>query len=512
MHVVGVEHRLERAAESSQRRFAIAGVIRRAPPVQHLHAGVGAAGPVHGVAVGPVQHVVALRALQRHGQRQGLVAEGVLQAVGEFRERVADDANVEGVDNAVAVHVPELEVAGAYHGAVAGPFRAVVDVGLVPVDAFLLVAVEHAQRLARHHANGAAVAEHGVVGQLLVGPGQGNDLVAVEGQVGRGAPREVAALQVGRVQLQLDAAVAHLAHVGQRPRRKAQNGGDVAVQQQVGGVALVGGHGQVNAVLEQAQVEAGVVLRVGFPTQIPDCHAVGREAEHAGAVAGAQHVVGPLLIVLVVVVADVVVAGHAVAGAQLQLADGRKLLDEGLLGHAPGQGHRGESGVAVVGSEARRAVRPERRGQNVALLKGVVQASKHRSQRVGGVEQAGAEHLPGGGGVLDVGVGVGARLARYRAAFRRVVLGGVAGQHGQVVVGAEGAVVGGGVLPHPVQVGAVQAAGVDVVQHRVREVGPLVAVGGQRGGHVNGAAAIHQLRAQVGAQVQAFQHLEIEKR
>ena len=79
------------------------------------------------------------------------------------------------------------------------------------------------------------------------------------------------------------------------------------------------------------------------------------------------------------------------------------------------------------------------------------------------------------------------------------------------MVEAESAVVGGRVFPHPVQVGAVEAAGVHVVQDGVREVSALVAVGAQGGRHVNGAAQLHQLGPEGGAQVQALHGLKIEK-
>nr|GFD52200.1 hypothetical protein [Tanacetum cinerariifolium] len=108
------------------------------------------------------------------------------------------------------------------------------------------------------------------------------------------------------------------------------------------------------------------------------------------------------------------------AAAQLQLRNGGEVLDKRLLPRPPGQRHRRERSVAIIGPEARRAIRPQRRREDVAVFKGVIDAAKERGQRIGGVVGL-PKKLPGGRGVLDAGVGVGAGLAQHGAAFVLVV-------------------------------------------------------------------------------------------
>src|SRR5690606_13283660 len=77
------------------------------------------------------------------------------------------------------------------------------------------------------------------------------------------------------------------------------------------------------------------------------------------------------------VVADLVVPRGAGGDAELRIVDEVDVLHEALFRDGPGERRRGEGAPAVVGAEARGAVRAYRRGEGVAVEQAVVRTAEH---------------------------------------------------------------------------------------------------------------------------------------
>ena len=302
------------------------------------------------------------------------------------RERVAVVVAVaRSGDGPVAVGILVLHVAGLGQGLnhLAVGTLVVVDFGLVLEDAQHLEHVEAAQGLAHFSAgypveiprnNGLQLRQlqHPVAhrGQREVGP------------VGEG----LAAFMV--TQGKLKPPIFNLAQVGSRlvETGRADVSGQRRVHQGIfGGRHVVVGR-QTQAAVEQGQVEAKIGGVARFPTNTLAFQR-GLNGRRLQGLARAQRVKDGLhhpRLVRVRPGKQLVVAVHAVAGAQLQVVHHRqRVLEEVFFADAPAHRARPEVAVAVRGIEARRAVAAEAAGYQVAVFVVVIQLAEVRAFGVG---------------------------------------------------------------------------------------------------------------------------------
>nr|GFD17414.1 hypothetical protein [Tanacetum cinerariifolium] len=188
------------------------------------------------------------------------------------------------------------------------------------------------------------------------------------------------------------------------------------------------------AVFKHAQIEANVARGRRFPGQVGVADIGRHEAHQAGAArrVGAHAVAGQRL-----VVADFLVAGHAVASPQLQLAEGGEVAHKLLIEQPVAHGGRREVAPLVVVAEARRAIGPQREREQKAVKQLVVDAPKIRLQRVQGAARAGGQRHGAQAQVVGaqcVGEVVGSLRVEVVAIER---LEAHAAHHVEVVVGVE---------------------------------------------------------------------------
>ena len=194
----------------------------------------------------------------------------------------------------------------------------------------------------------------------------------------RGAPAEPLAGEVHRVDLELDAGVLHRADVAEL-RLEAGLRREIDAQQQVARRRAVGVDRGGDAVVEPAEVEADVRLARRLPLEVGvRCGVVRRVADDVRA---AERVVVAGERGERVVEADLLVARHAVAEAQLQVAEQRLVLHEPLVDHAPRKGGRGEEAPLVVLPEPAGAVGAAGDGEQVLVAEVVVRAAEVREER-----------------------------------------------------------------------------------------------------------------------------------
>ena len=212
--------------------------------------------------------------------------------------------------------------------------------------------------------------------------------------------------------------------------------------QHILGIPDVGVGGDVQAVLEEAEVHAGVVGNHGLPGQ-----AAGNGRGHRGALGRIGPVEGVCQLgqgdgVEIVIVADLLVAQGAVAQAELGFVPG--VLDrrpERLLADAPAYGSGGEEAPAVILGEAGGSVIAPGNLEEVAFRVIIVEAPEETERPVGAVALVEGRDFRRGGQV-DVGKRLAQRSFLVDRQVRRTVVVEVGAQRGGKVVPAERAVVG----------------------------------------------------------------------
>ena len=323
--------------------------------------------------------------MQKHVQVEVGEAEGVVQAVGELGVGVADERAVLGVDDAVVVQVLEADVAGG-RAALRG---VVFHVFLGLKQAVGHQAVERAKRLALVVAhNHAAQRAQAVVG-LAVAQRFEAGFVGRQRQVGRPVEARGAALHVARGQGEVDAAVVSRGGVAVHAFECARHQRHRHRRNQVWRGAVVEVKRGLEAVLQEAYVDANVRLVVGFPAQPGVGQARGRGARQNGAVGPKRVLNARVDGVEVGKAASIVGVAHfAVAYAQLQVADEGVILEETFLRNPPAGRNAGEETELVAGREVARAVVAGHQLQQVLAGEVVVQASEIAGQVRSGVDTA----------------------------------------------------------------------------------------------------------------------------
>ena len=431
------------------------------PGAVHVHEAVVALS--HHVVV---EDLVAIGTVQEHGQVHILVPEGVRPAEGELRKRGPDAGLVVLVDDVVTVDILELDIADPDGG---GPvehtvsriflrLRGILDVLQGLVHAFHDIAVEVVQGLA-DLGHGNDVAPLAVAHELCVGGTvQGDELVPVEGNLEIAVPAEVLLVDRMRVQGDFQTLVLDGAEIALRRR---EGGGTVALRthvgregqghQHVGRDLLIEVHRQVDAVLQEVQVETEVRLHLLLPVDtgvgnVRRTLAVaeaGRHLAHAGLPGAA---------------ADVGVTRLAPAHADLTVvqADGvGEILQESLVGEAPGSREGMEIRPPVIRTEVGGTVPTEGVGRQVAVVI-VVGLTGEEGRHRGGAETGAHGRVAGGErNVVDI------IRRKTGVAGAEVVPAGLPGflaHHGRQAVLAEGIGIGQVVLEGPVGAGVALGA------------------------------------------------------
>ena len=276
-----------------------------------------------------VEHLVTIGSVEEDAQVHVLVAEGVGPAIGEQRKRGTDVGAVVRVDEPVLVDILELEVAGpdggaAVKDAVGGilfSLGAVQDIVEVLVHARDLIAVEAVQGLADFgHAHD--IVPLSVTDELRVlGTVQGDELVLVEGDLEVALPLEIPGLDRITAEGDLETLVVDGSEI---TLRSGEGGGAVALRthvgrevqrhEHVGRLLVVRVDGQVEPVVEEAEVDTHIDLLLLLPvdTRVGD---VGRT------LGVAEGGIGVVNVRLPGAAADIGVTGLSPAETDLTVAD-----------------------------------------------------------------------------------------------------------------------------------------------------------------------------------------------
>ena len=212
------------------------------------------------------------------------------------------------------------------------------------IDAGVLEYLDDVERLPDHKGIG--------IGRAFQ-PRKGNQPVFGGGKVDIGGPAECIGLDIGRAQGQFHAFIFdHRVQVGLQ-RGKARGCWKRDADQLAGGAVAVPGPAAKDAVLQEARFHGDLQLPVFFPTEVGVVEARGLQA-------GNPHVVRTCrgIGIQELVVADLVAAAGAVAGAELAEAEQAVGLHPAFLGKYPGGACGPEIGELPPGTEAARAVPP----------------------------------------------------------------------------------------------------------------------------------------------------------
>ena len=181
-----------------------------------------------------------------------------------------------------------------------------------------------------------------------------------------GVPHEVLGFHGDSIDGKLYAGVADGTHVGEQGLVVVRRYGNVVVIEKVGGQAVVVVYRSAYASVLYGEVQTDVELALTLPCEVGvgvGCRGIGLDpsavVEEVGA--GTHQHQG-------LVVAEVLVAGHTVAGAEFELAEPVDVLHPGFLADAPAGADGGEPSPLVILAEAAGAVAAERYRCEVFLV------------------------------------------------------------------------------------------------------------------------------------------------
>ena len=181
-----------------------------------------------------------------------------------------------------------------------------------------------------------------------------------------GVPHKVFRLDRNGVDGKLYAGIADGTHVGEEGLVVVRRHGNVVVVEKVGGQAVIVVDRSAYASVLDGEVQADVEFALALPSEVGvgvGCRSIGLDpsavVEEVGA--GTHQHQG-------LVVAEVLVAGHTVAGTELELAQPVDVLHPGFLADAPAGADGGEPSPLVVFAEAAGTVAAERYRCEVFLV------------------------------------------------------------------------------------------------------------------------------------------------
>ena len=355
-----------------------------------LHAPVGddALEGVGGIAVVLAEEGVVTAAID--GLPEHVLAESVMGVQPQVPVPVAETGGQAAVVGDQAAAVLVLHPAGGVGGGILDELRGIRVVrvvgGVVPflqrLAALVIrlfgqeVGVRLVADLVGAHVP-AGIAD-GDVGVRILIRSQGLDAGRVPGEVGADGPVRVAGIHRHHGQGGFHAAAGHLSDVLVQGIGEVGSGRDHdGVHQEVVGPAVIVLHAAAEAVLEEAEIQADVLGRRHLPLDGP--------VESGGPVGGIPgpvvqigvELVGHIVAGLVRVAgADVLLAGLAIAGAQLEFVDESQTLDEWLLVQFPGDGGGREVTPAGLRRKAGGSIGAHRERKQVPVQEDVVQPAE----------------------------------------------------------------------------------------------------------------------------------------